>query len=472
MKQNEHDVANSRRRISWADRILALLVVGTCLALAAGTFVLWPVYTNPQSRLYSSALGYLKMQRLLGIQLHAEAEQPVFHDFTEPILAEGMVQCDFYNVPVVPKTRVKTLLVEEGDRVKKGQVLAELDDTQAQIKYRLAQTALESAKAQLQRVNAGSVNTMEAERPEKDKADLAGMAKVVKSAQSKVKMYKKMEKDGASSKLELVNAEIELANDETSLEQAKISAGMSNRGNPGSRDIAQNAVDDAQNLLQQQQDELTYYRVVAPTDGIVDRVLIRNGEFNQTSGNPGFILASNTWFEANLDQRTLGDVKQGMEATVNFESYPGRSFNATVDRIIPIVTFDAGGPETKTPVRPLGTGTPEWPATFRVRLRLADQDVRLAPGMTGFARVIARKEKALAVARDAVSSLSAGKGVVRLVDNSGRLVTTPVTIGAVDDQYVQILGGLGQSDWVLKDNSRFLRDDDNIHVTRVVAAKE
>jgi hypothetical protein len=68
--------------------------------------------------------------------------------------------------------------------------------------------------------------------------------------------------------------------------------------------------------------------------------------------------------------------------------------------------------------------------------------------------------------------LSAGKGVVRLVDNSGRLVTTPVAIGAVDDQYVQVLSGLDESDWVLKDNSRFLRDDDKIHVTRVVAAKE
>ena len=59
-----------------------------------------------------------------------------------------------------------------------------------------------------------------------------------------------------------------------------------------------------------------------------------------------------------------------MEATVNLEAYAGREFRATVERVIPIVTFNAGGPETKTPVRPLGTGTPEWPATFTVRLHL------------------------------------------------------------------------------------------------------
>jgi HlyD family secretion protein len=472
MKRIEHKDGKPRSRVRWADRILALLVIGTGLAVAAGLFVLLPVYTNPQSRMYSSALGFLKVQRMLGFKLNAEAEHPVYHDFVTPILGEGMVQCDFYNIPVVPAATVKTLCVEEGDLVKKGQVLAVLDDTQAQIKYRIAEAALSSAKAQLLRVNAGSVNTMEAERPAKDQVDLAGMEKVVKSAQAKVKMYKQMEKDGASSKLELVNAEIELATAQTNLDEAKVSAGMSSQGLPGSKEIAQNAIADAESLLKQRADELNYYKVVAPVDGMVDRVLIRNGEFNQTVGNTGFILTSKTWFEANLDQRALSDVKEGMDATVNFESYPGRSFNATVERIIPIVTFDAGGPETKTPVRPLGTGTPEWPATFRVRLRIDSSDVKLAPGMTGFTRLIAHTDKALAVRRDAVSSLSAGKGVVRLVDNSGHLATTPVMIGAVDDNFVQILSGLDSTDWVLKNNSRFLRDDDKIHITRVVAAKE
>jgi HlyD family secretion protein len=472
MKQIERKPVKPRRPIGWVDRILALLVIGTGLAIAAGVFVLWPVYINPHSRMYSSALGFLKVQRLLGLNLKVEAEHPVYHDFVTPILGEGLVQCDFYNVPVIPAAAVKTLCVEEGDEVKKGQVLAILDDTQAQVKYRMAEVALSSAKAELLRVNAGSVNTMQAERPAKDQVDLAGMEKVVKSAQAKVQMYKQMEKDGASSKLELVNAEIELANDETNLEQAKVSARMSTEGTPGSEEIAQNAIDDAKSLLKARADELNYYKIVAPVDGIVDRVLIRNGEFNQTVGNTGFILTSSSWFEANLDQQALADVKEGMSATVNFESYPGRSFSGTIERIIPIVTFDAGGPETKTPVRPLGTGTPEWPATFRVRLRIDSADAKLAPGMTGFARVIGHTDKALAVRRVAVSSLSAGKGVVRIVDNSGHLVTTPVRIGAVDDEYVQILSGLDATDWVLKDNSRFLRDDDKINITRVVAAKE
>ena len=92
--------------------------------------------------------------------------------------------------------------------------------------------------------------------------------------------------------------------------------------------------------------------------------------------------------------------------------------------------------------------------------------------MTGFARVIAHHRRALAVPREALSSLSAGKGVVRVVDDSGHPVTTPVSMGELDEHYVEVTEGLDASDWVLTSNPRFLRDDDKIHITRIVASKD
>jgi hypothetical protein len=68
--------------------------------------------------------------------------------------------------------------------------------------------------------------------------------------------------------------------------------------------------------------------------------------------------------------------------------------------------------------------------------------------------------------------LSAGQGVVRVVDNSGHAVTTPVSLGEVDDQFAEITSGISASDWVLTKNARYLRDDDKMRVTRVVAAKD
>jgi multidrug efflux pump subunit AcrA (membrane-fusion protein) len=173
------------RRVFTKKRVLGSTVIAAGLIFGAGAFVFYPAYVNSASRLYSSVIGFLKVQRFLGAPMEAEAGHPALHDFQIPVLGEGTTQCDFYNVPVVPITRVTSLLVDEGDQVKKGQVLAELDDTEAQIKYQSAKLALADAKAQLVRVKAGSMNTMQAERPEKDKADLAGMEKVVKSAESR-----------------------------------------------------------------------------------------------------------------------------------------------------------------------------------------------------------------------------------------------------------------------------------------------
>jgi HlyD family secretion protein len=460
------------RRVLTQDRVLGFILIATGLIVAAGAFVLWPAYTNPVSRLYTSAIGYLKVQRLLGIQMEAEAEPAVWHDFEIPLLGEGTIQCNFYNVPVVPTARVTNLHVEEGDEVKEGQLLAELDETAAILSRDSAQVAVASAMAQQQRVEAGSVNALVAERPEKDRVSLEGLAKVVKEAEAKVEMYQKLRATGASSLLELVNAEKELANAQTNYNEAQVDARMSTKGLPQSKEIAQSAVNEAKNLLQQRQEALKYYKIIAPARGVIDRVLIRDGEYNQSAGNTGFIIASGMWFEANLDQRAVTDVREGMEASVNLEAYAGRSFRATVERIIPIVTFNAGGPEATSPVRPLGTGSPEWPATFKVRLHLDSPGVKLTPGMTGLARLICHHRKALAVPREAVSSLSAGKGVVRTVDDSGHHTSILVSLGELDDRFVEITGGLDSSAWVLTRNPRFLRDDDKIRITRIIASHD
>ena len=454
------------------NHILAVIVILTGLVLAAGAFALWPAYTSPESRFYTSAIGFLKVQRLLGMQMQAEAQHPVLHDFMTPVLGDGTLQCDFYNVPLVPSAQVTALHTEEGDQVKAGALLADLDDTEAVLNLQSAQLALDSANAQRARVEAGSVNTLVAERPDRDQVALDGLEKVLKVAQARVKVYSTLQGSGASSRIELINAQTELASAQLNYSQAQVDMRASSAGFPQSKEIAQNTVNTAQNLLKQRQEELKYYHVLAPASGTIDRVLIRDGEYNQNAGNPGFIIASGLWFEVNLDQRALADLHEGMQAVVNLEAYAGRPFRATVERIIPIVTFNAGGPETKTPVRPLGTGTPEWPATFTVRLRLEAPGVRLAPGMTGFARVMVTHRRALAVPREALSSLSAGKGVVRIVDESGHPVTTPVSLGEVDERYVEITEGLDPGAWILTSNPRFLRDDDKVHITRVVASED
>ena len=111
-----------------------------------------------------------------------------------------------------------------------------------------------------------------------------------------------------------MGAEGELAVAQLNYNQAKVDEGMANAGLPKSKEIAQNAENECPGvLLGQRELELSYCTVTAPAAGTIDRVLIRSGEYNQVTGNSGLIIASGLWFEANLDQRALADLHEGMD---------------------------------------------------------------------------------------------------------------------------------------------------------------
>ena len=135
----------------------------------------------------------------------------------------------------------------------------------------VAKLALASAIAEKQRVDAGSPTQQQFERPERDLVSLADLEKAVKSAQARVEMYRKLQAGGASSRVELLNAESLLETAQLTYDQAKVDAGTSKAGLPNSKDIAQNAVNEAQVVMVQRQLELTYCSVIAPASGTVDR---------------------------------------------------------------------------------------------------------------------------------------------------------------------------------------------------------
>ena len=208
-----------------------------------------------------------------------------------------------------------------------------------------AELALANAKAEEERVSVGSVNLLTAERPEQTQVDLDGLRRLVDQAQDLVSMYSKNGKRRGGAKLQLLTAQMQLSTVETNYEVERKMRPCPSLFSQ-SKQIAQNAVKDAKNQLDQRKEAMKYYQVTAPASGVIDRALVRPGEYNQSPGNVGFIIASDSWFEASVDQRAIGQIREGMDAVVNLEAYAGRSFPAKIRRVVPIVTFDAGGPDT------------------------------------------------------------------------------------------------------------------------------
>ena len=177
------------------------------------------------------------------------------------------------------------------------------------------------------------------------------------------------------------------------------------------------------------------------------------------------MVAQGLWFDAYFDQSDFQLVKEGAEAEVRFESYPGRVFQAKVRKVIPVISFNEGGPEISRPLRPRGSGAPEWAATFKAELMFLKipEEAPVAMGMTGFARIKVARE-GVSIPRAALVSVSAGSGLVYLVEGDDKWSAREVKVGMLNESRVEILEGLAPGEMVMITGHWMLREGDKISV--------
>lgn len=451
--------------IVWENRGIFLSILFLLLiAVVSIIFVLAPAYKDSKTKFYGSGLGYPAALRKLGKPLPVEVAKVQEKEFLNFIMGEGNCASDPFLIPIVPMAHVTHIGVEEGDIVKEGQLVAKLDDTKAQIKFESAKLAVSTAEAELQRVLLGSAYVLAQERPKVEQINFEAQEKLTNNTLTKLKKYQKAYELGVVSETALVEVEGEYTDAKRALDQIALQKETALGGVEQSKLIAQNAVQDAKEALTHRSEELEDFTISSPVEGIVERVLINAGEYNQDSGKPGFLIASGLWFEGYFDQSDFPKIKKGMEAKVYLESFPGAPFKAKVQKIVPIVTFSQGGPEIQRPLRPRGTGSPEWAATFKVRLELEENNAFITPGMTGFAR-LELNTKGLAIPRAALTSISAGSGFVYLIED-GKAVPRAVQVGIVMRDRVEILSGLNKEDEVITEGFWNLKESDEVEIQK------
>jgi len=300
------------------------------------------------------------------------------------------------------------------------------------------------------------------ERPALDELELASAEENLRILREQEELFETLVGQGALPLVNLLDLRRVITETEQQVQAGEIYLEMSTEGQTHSRQIAQNAIAEARNALDVRLAELENYRIVAPADGIVESVLVQPGEYNQDTGRPAFVLASGLWFEAQVDQSALDLVSVGQVASVFLEARRGHPLNGVVERVVPVVTFNLGGPETNRPIRPKGTGAPEWPATFAVRVALPLEELpRLVPGLTGFAR-IESTSRGIGIPQAAVLSLSAGTGFVHVRDGD-RFHTVGVRCGITSGRMTQVFG-LDEGTDVLASGHTSLQADDQIKV--------
>src|SRR5690606_23332691 len=122
--------------------------------------------------------------------------------------------------------------------------------------------------------------------------------------------------------------------------------------------------------------DLSQTTVAAPADGVVYQAAsFKVGQYVST-GTPLFALVEtqDTWIDANFKETQLTHLKPGQQAEVVLDTYPGRTFKATVDAI-------GAGTGAEFSLLPAQNATGNWVKVTQripVRLKLDDNAGKLA----------------------------------------------------------------------------------------------
>lgn len=315
-------------------------------------------------------------------------------------------------------TTVKKLLVKEGDHVKKGQLLAQLDSAEASSQAARALSQVRAAQADISALQNGGnreeVLTLEAQtvktRTERD------------NAQRNLQALQRLQQQGAASPAEVKQAESQLATAEADLKLIE----QKQKDRYSAPEIARVEAQktEAQSVYAAAENILSQLNIRAPFDGIVYSLPVHQGSYV----SPGDLVLQ----EANLsqvlvrtfvDEPDVGRLAPGQRIELTWDAIPGRIWQGSVSTV----------PST---VKLLGTRN-----VGETTCVVDNGDLKLLPNINvGVNIVTAEHRDALTVPREAVR-LDDGKTFVYQIVND-ELQRRDIQTSISNLTQVEITGGV------------------------------
>ncbi|MDR2560610.1 MAG: efflux RND transporter periplasmic adaptor subunit [Holophagales bacterium] len=319
--------------------------------------------------------------------------------------------------------QVTRLTVKEGDRVREGQFLLEIDPARTKAYVESLEAALNGSLADL----------------ESTKANL-------EQARSDFARAESNWKNGIISVQEYENAKTKLTTYQSSLEAA------TKRIEQSRATLEQAKVDHAKTVI------------VSPMDGVVTSRRIEQGETAVigTMNQPGTVLLtisdmSKVETEMEVDEASIPNVKNGLEAQVRIDAYPNQTFKGVVTEV--------GG-------SPLLQSGQQAAVKFKVKVQILDPPDTIKPGLSAQADIFTgSSDNALAIPFQAlvVRDIQLKEGEtfkpgdkkeeegVFLVD-AGAVKFVPIKTGLAGDMSIEVLEGLKEGDVIASGPLRALRE--------------
>jgi len=241
--------------------------------------------------------------------------------------------------------RISVINVQEGDRVKRGEVLARLDTSRLRPQFEEAQATAAAQRDVVARMHHGSRREEIAEA----RANVKSTAADAANARKQYQRLKTLAAEAVVSQQDLDNAKAALDVAEAKLDVNQKVLDLAVAG-PRQEDIAQAEAelraDEAQAAFLGQQLEDT--RLTAPAEAVVRSRLMEPGEMASPQ-RPVLSLAviDPKWVRAYVAEADLGKLRMGMPASIVTDSFPDQRFKGWVGFVSPVAEFTPKNVETE-----------------------------------------------------------------------------------------------------------------------------
>ncbi len=266
--------------------------------------------------------------------------------------------------------RVAKMEVEEGDSVKAGQRIAELDKRPFLDDLALQTAYIAQQKANLAKLEAGS----RPEEIERVKADVAARKAALENARGVFKRQQQLAKRDFASQQAFDNAAAQLRNAEAQLKSAEATLKLALAG-PRTEDIAaaRAALEAAQARNQIAETAAADTELSVPADGIILTRAVESGAI-VSSGMTVYTLSLQepVRVRAYVGEPQLGLIHPGARVELFTDTRPGKPYEGQVGFVSPVAEFT-----------PKSVETPELRAdlVYRFRITVKDPDNALRQGM-------------------------------------------------------------------------------------------
>ncbi|KAB2675417.1 MAG: HlyD family efflux transporter periplasmic adaptor subunit [Verrucomicrobia bacterium] len=275
--------------------------------------------------------------------------------------ASGTVESDVVRVGSRHGGRIVRLAVREGDAVRSGQLIAELEAPELP-------ALREQAAAQLAELEAGA-------RPEElavARAELAAIRADAELADADVRRVRRLAKEGVATPSELDRGEARSRSAGKSLAAAQSRLDLLLAGTRRERLLQARA------RLRELDAHLGELRVVAPTNAVVETLPAKEGDLVAPNREVATLLPSGRlWVRVYVPQPWIGHLHPGDSAEVRADAFPERVFKGRVDQVAREAEF--------TP-RNVQTPAERVQQVFGIKIALPAEDGALRAGMSVDAR--------------------------------------------------------------------------------------